>query len=40
MKNQGKFKRGPGFVLGLGTKVIPDRKKRENKNSCRKFWGE
>jgi hypothetical protein len=40
MNNQNKFKRGPGFVLGLGTRVIPDQKKKENKNSCRKFRGD
>jgi len=29
------FKRGAGFVLGLGTKVIPDKKKKQNKEFCR-----
>lgn len=28
-------KRGAGFVLNLGTKVIPDKKKVQNKKACR-----
>ena len=37
MKNFTPTKRGADFVLNMGTKVIPDRKKKENKNFCRKF---
>lgn len=29
-------KRGAGFVLNLGTKVVPDLKKKNSKNACRK----
>jgi hypothetical protein len=35
-KNPTSVKRGAYFVLGLGTKVIPDKKKKQNKNNCRK----
>lgn len=34
-----KIKRGAKFVLGLGTKVVPDKKKELNKTSCRKGKG-
>lgn len=29
-------KRGAKFVLGMGTKVVPDKKKEQSKKSCRK----
>lgn len=29
-------KRGAAYVLGLGTKVVPDKKKEQSKNACRK----
>ena len=29
-------RRGAKFVLGMGTKVVPDKKKQQNKNFCRK----
>jgi hypothetical protein len=35
MKNQGSFKRGAKFVLGLGTKIIKDKKKEWSKKFCR-----
>lgn len=35
-KNPTSVKRGAAFVLGLGTKMIPDKKKQTNKKNCRK----
>ena len=29
------LRRGAAFVLGMGTKVIPDKKKKQNKEFCR-----
>lgn len=29
------FKRGAVFVLDMGIKVVPDKKKKQNKNFCR-----
>lgn len=29
-------KRGAAFVLGLGTRVIKDKKKEQSRNACRK----
>jgi hypothetical protein len=29
------LRRGPAFVLGLGTKVVPDKKKQQNRDFCR-----
>jgi hypothetical protein len=34
-KNPVAVKRGAAFVLGMGTKVIPDKKKQKNKKNCR-----
>jgi hypothetical protein len=33
---QYKFKRGAAFVIGLGTRVVPDKKKKQSKEFCRK----
>lgn len=35
-KNPSSVKRGAKFVMNLGTRVVPDKKKQENKNKCRK----
>lgn len=32
---QYKVRRGHKFVMGLGTKVVPDKKKQEKRNWCR-----
>ena len=36
MKNERAFAKGASFVLGKGTKVVPDKKKKRNKRACRK----
>jgi len=36
MKNKAAFGRGAGFVLNKGTKIVPNKKKKEDKKACRK----
>ena len=36
MKNKTAFGRGASFVLNKGTKVVQDKRKKANKNACRK----
>tara|TARA_R100000426_G_scaffold2942_1_gene5013 strand:+ start:424 stop:555 length:132 start_codon:yes stop_codon:yes gene_type:complete len=35
LKNKAAFGRGPAFVLNKGTKVVPSKKKEQNKKACR-----
>lgn len=35
MKNKAAFRRGASFVLNKGTKVVPNKKRQQNKKHCR-----